>query len=236
MVERFNNGDSQSAKAQAASENALSPMSKRMFLAFMVMLALVLALSGCGSSTESDAEEESSGSEAVAQVEADEEDEEEVEEEEIEEEEVEEVELTTLDGTEATSFVADMYAGMLETESADVPDPLSDGTVLTYEVSTSSYALTVQASAETDEISYIKFEVLAWDEDVSGINLFGVIYRLLELDEEFQYITWYQFITDYTDGEGTVSGEAEEDFDLDYVTFKLSASDNDLPILEVTAL
>ena len=204
----------------------------------------------------SEDEADTSDDEAVTQTEETEEEAEDTEDEEADEEEAvdeatedeeavdeadeeaeDTVELSTLEGTEAAAFVAEMYAGMLEVDSAEAPDPADDGTVRTYEVSTQSYALTVQASAQTDEISYVRFEVLAWDEDVNGINLFMMIYRLLELDDAYGvvFLDWYGFVSDYTDGEGTVTGESEEDFGLEGVSFTLSAGASDLPVLEVTA-
>ena len=108
---------------------------------------------------------------------------------------------------------------------------------LTYEVSTQSYALTVRASAQTDEISYVRFEVLAWDEDVNGINLLMAVWRLLGLGDAYgvRYLDWYGFVSGHADGEGTVTGESEEDFGLEGVSFTLSASADCLPVLEVTA-
>ena len=211
------------------------------------MLVLLLLLGRCGSSSVSEDEADSSDDEAVTQTEeADEEeavdeateDEEAVDEADEEEADADDTtDLSTLEGTEAAAFVAEMYAGMLEDDSAQAPDPADDGAVRTYEVSTGSYALTVQASAQTDEISYVRFEVLAWDEDVNGINLLMMIYRLLELDDAYgvSYVDWYGFVSDYTDGEGTVTGESEEDFGLEGVSFTLWASADGLPVLEVTA-
>ena len=205
-----------------------------------MVLVLLLLLGRCGSGSVSEDEADTSDDEVVTQTEEVDEEEATEDEEAVDEadEEAEDtVELSTLEGTEAAAFVAEMYEGMLEDDSAEAPDPADDGTVRTYEVSTQSYALTVQASAQTDEISYVRFEVLAWDEDVNGINLFMMIYRLLELDDAYGvvFLDWYGFVTDYTDGEGTVTGESEEDFDLEGVSFTLTASSDDLPVLEVAA-
>lgn len=140
-----------------------------------------------------------------------------------------------LAGTVAVDYVNSMYRGMTEDETVVAPDPTIEGDVAVYEVSTGYYTLTVEASAETDEISYVKLEVFGWDENVKGFNLLGAAMRSLYL-EGYSAADATDFLLDYFGGDANekdVSGESESNLGCEGVIFKLSASENNLPILEI---
>ena len=190
-------------------ENSLRGTFKNIGITFVVSALLLTGCSGTSS--------ESTGSET-----------------EIEEEE--EVELAYLESTDASDYFENMLGFLYEENEYSIPDSTTKSELTIYEDNTDDYTIYIEASIDTDEIHYVKIEVINWSKEVSGTNLiYGSMIRLdvedLELTNALNFVN-----TNLTGDEPEVTETVEDNLDTDILTVRLSPSDDYECIFEIEAI
>lgn len=148
----------------------------------------------------------------------------------------EEVELAYLESTDASDYFENMLGFLYEENEYSIPDSTTESELTIYEDNTDDYTIYIEASTDTDEIHYVKIEVINWSKEVNGPNMiYGSLMRLdvedLELTNALNFVN-----TNLTGDEPEVTETVEDNLDTDILTVRLSPSDDYECIFEIEAI